>query len=159
MKSILMRGFVLLVSVFFLFQCATTPKGGKGEAAFDFGDMKSSTLTTKAWEAYGAGKLDAVLAYTGKCMELYGNTALEQQKALNGNFASKGTEFEYWALNDVGTCYFIRGAMYADKRKKDEAIADFEYLLDNLSFAQCWDPKGWFWQVANAAAERLDKIQ
>ena len=43
--------------------------------AQDFGDSKSSTLVTKAWEALAAGEHDNVTAYTKKCCELYQDEA------------------------------------------------------------------------------------
>ncbi|MCX5680942.1 MAG: hypothetical protein NT079_01435, partial [Candidatus Omnitrophica bacterium] len=42
---------------------------------YDFGDSRSSTLTSKAWDALKAGDTEAVTAYTNKCIELYGAQA------------------------------------------------------------------------------------
>ncbi|RYD60552.1 MAG: hypothetical protein EOP83_19130, partial [Verrucomicrobiaceae bacterium] len=72
----------------------------------DFGDQSSSTLTTKAWEALAAGKHPEVDGYVAKCIELYEAKALEMQKGLSAA-APKETAAEQWALNDVGTCYYI----------------------------------------------------
>ena len=49
--------------------------------AQDFGDSKSSTLVTKAWEALAAGEHD-ITAYTKKCCELYQDEAKKQQSSL-----------------------------------------------------------------------------
>ncbi|HPB69259.1 MAG TPA: hypothetical protein PKU74_10190, partial [Candidatus Omnitrophota bacterium] len=40
-------------------------------AAYNFGDYRSVTLITNAWQALGENDLEAVLAYTNKCVELY----------------------------------------------------------------------------------------
>ena len=70
--------------------------------AQDFGDSKSSTLVTKAWEALAAGEHDEVDAYAKKCCELYQDEAKKQQSSLS-EFASGDDEIHsYWALNDVG---------------------------------------------------------
>jgi hypothetical protein len=31
-------------------------------------------------------------------------------------------------------------------------------LIDEFSYAQCWDPQGWFWKPAEAAAEKVDDL-
>ncbi|MBE7159385.1 MAG: beta-glucanase precursor, partial [Rhodospirillales bacterium] len=64
-----------------------------------------------------------------------------------------------WALNDVGTCYFIKGQALESQGKKKDAVAAFKYLSDNLAFAQCWDPKGWFWKPADAARDKTKKLE
>lgn len=44
-------------------------------AAYNFGDFRSETLTTKAWIALKESDIEAVLAYTNKCLELYAEQA------------------------------------------------------------------------------------
>ncbi|MCK4882883.1 MAG: hypothetical protein KAS92_07655, partial [Candidatus Omnitrophica bacterium] len=51
-------------------------------AAYNYGDFRSETLTTKAWGAFNEGDLEAVLAYTNKCVELYGEQAQKMQASL-----------------------------------------------------------------------------
>jgi hypothetical protein len=123
----------------------------------DFGDHKSSTLTAKAWEALGQGKHEAVAAYVGKCRELYGAKALEQQKALE-DYLPTEKGHDAWALNDVGTCSVIEGQMLEKQGRKKEAVAAYRKLAGELKFAQCWDPKGWFWKPAEAAAMRIKQL-
>ena len=52
-------------------------------AAYNFGDFRSETLTGKAWTALNDGDLEAVLAYTNKCIELYSEQARKMQNSLN----------------------------------------------------------------------------
>ncbi len=128
--------------------------------AYDYGDHRSVTLITKAWGALGQGDLEAALAYTNKCIELYADKAKEMQASLKE--FPKGTDSEihsYWALNDVGTGLFIQGEGYRKAGMKEEAKAAFQKLADNYGFAQCWDPKGWFWKPAEAAKERIKMIE
>jgi hypothetical protein len=63
-----------------------------------------------------------------------------------------------WALNDVGTCCFIEGQAFEKQGRKTEAAAAYKTLTTSYRFAQCWDPKGWFWRPAEAAAGRLDQL-
>ena len=126
---------------------------------YDFGDYSSLTLTVNAWKALEAGDLETVVVYTNKCLELYGKMAEEQQAELT-NFASGSNDdiAKYWALNDVGTCYFIRGSAFQKAGQMEEARKAFQTVLDKFRFAQCWDPKGWYWKVTDACVERLAEL-
>ena len=125
--------------------------------AYDLGDYTSSTLTTKAWEALAKNDHKGVELYTKKCIELYEGDAKKQQASLT-EFAPKEKAFNYWALNDVGTCYFIMGDSLLTQKRYQEAKGTFARVVNDFEFAQCWDPKGWFWKVAVAARGRLNKI-
>ena len=125
--------------------------------AYDFGDYTSQTLTTKAWEVLGKDDHKGVELYTKKCIELYEAEAKKQQASLT-EFAPKVKAFDNWALNDVATCYFILGESLMAQKRFPEAKAAFDRVVNDFSFAQCWDPKGWFWKVAVAARGRLNKI-
>ena len=125
----------------------------------DFGDYKSATLTTKAWEALGKKDLDTVLAYTNKCIELYEGKAKEMQSSLTEYpWENKDKIFSYWALNDVGTCLFIRGEAYKEAGKMEEAQKAYKKLIDDFYYSQCWDPQGWFWKPAEAAQQKLEEL-
>ncbi len=126
----------------------------------DFGDYTSSTLAVKAWEALAEKDLDSVLAYTNKCLELYEEKAKEMQESLTEYpWESKDKIFSYWALNDIGTCLFIRGEAYMNAGKNSEAKEAFKKLVDDYYFSQCWDPKGWFWKPAEAAQQKLEALE
>ena len=127
----------------------------KGE--LDFGDFSSQTLTTKAWNALAAGDHAAVEAYARKCISLYEGKAVEQQASLT-EFAASDKAFNYWALNDVATCYFILGKSYLAQGKVKEAQEAFRTIVDKFAYAQAWDTKGWFWKVAEGASDQLSTI-
>lgn len=124
---------------------------------YDFGDYTSQTLTTKAWQALDAQDHTGVELYAKKCIELYEHDAQAQQASLT-DFAPKDKAFDQWALNDVATCYFILGESLMAQRRFPEAKATFERVVSDFSFAQCWDPKGWFWKIAVGARGRINKI-
>ena len=137
---------------------AAKPMPAATAGEYDFGDFSSETLATKSWQALDAKDYAAVEAYAKKCLSLYEQKALEQQASLMA-FAPKEKAFNYWALNDVGTCYFILGeSLMAQQRYKD-AKAAFERVVNDFGFTQCWDPQGWFWKVATASVGRLNKIR
>ena len=115
-------------------------------------------MTSKAWQALNSKDYPAVAGYTGKCIDMFKTQALQMQSSLKAA-ASKDDANKYWALNDVGTCYFISAKALDDQGDKKGAIAAYKFLADNLSFAQCWDPQGWFWKPADAARKRMAELQ
>lgn len=124
--------------------------------AYNFGDFRSVTLTAKAWEALGRDDIEAVLAFTNKCVELYGEQAKEMQKSLNAYpEGSNDTIFTYWALNDVATNLFIQAEAYRKAGMNDEAKEAYVTIINDYSFGQTWDPNGWFWKPGVAAEEKL----
>ena len=64
-----------------------------------------------------------------------------------------------WTLNDVGTSFFIIGQAFEKQSKPAEAIKAYKKLVDSVSFAQCWDPQGWFWKPADAARKQIKVIE
>ncbi len=129
-------------------------------AAYNFGDFRSETLITKAWKAMQDNDMEAVLAYTNKCIELYGEQAKKMQASLTDYPKGENKEiFSYWALNDVATGLFIQGEMYRKSKMNDEASAAYKKIIDNYSFGQAWDPQGWFWKPADAAKEKLAMLE
>ena len=126
-------------------------------ADVDFGDSSSQTLTGKAWAALDKGDYDSVAAYTDRCRELYADEAEQQQGELT-DFLAAEKAHDAWALNDVGTCCFIAGQALEKQDRKADAAAAYEKIVASYGYAQCWDPKGWFWRPAEAAAQRLKQL-
>jgi hypothetical protein len=137
------------------------PAAAKPERVFDFGDYTSAALIDKAWKALESADTEAVLAYVGKCRELHEGEALRQQAALKVPVPSDNREqvFAQWALNDVGVGLFILGQLHERQKRPAEALAAYKTLVEKLPFAQCWDPKGWFWRPAEAAKGRIRALE
>ncbi len=128
----------------------------KAAVAYNFGDFRSETLVTKAWGAMKQDDLEAVLAYTNKCLELYAEQAKKMQDSLDGYVEGEKEEvFAYWALNDVATALFIQGEMYRRSDMIEEAKSVFKKLINEYTYGQTWDSNGWFWKPAAAAKEKL----
>ncbi|HOY09556.1 MAG TPA: tetratricopeptide repeat protein [Candidatus Omnitrophota bacterium] len=129
-------------------------------AAYNFGDYRSVTLITSAWQALGENDLEAVLAYTNKCVELYSEQAKKMQASLTAYPTGTNDEiFSYWALNDIATGLFIQGEAYRKAKMTDEAVKAYQTVVDEYTYGQCWDPKGWFWKPAEAAKEKIAMIE
>ena len=93
-----------------------------------------------------------------KCSELYEDEARKMQASLSAK-APKDKVHDYWALNDVGTSYFIRGKAVSKLNKNTEAVAAYKVVVDDLYYAQAWDPKGWFWSPADAAKTKIEMLK
>ncbi|MBI5150039.1 MAG: tetratricopeptide repeat protein [Candidatus Omnitrophica bacterium] len=129
-------------------------------AAYNFGDYRSETLTTKAWNALKEGDLEAVLVYTNKCVEMYTDQARKMQSSLTGYPTGSNDQiFSYWALNDIATSLFIQGESYRKANKTDEAKAAYNRVINEFSYGQAWDPQGWFWKPAEAARDKLSMLE
>jgi tetratricopeptide (TPR) repeat protein len=129
-------------------------------AAYNFGDYRSETLTTKAWGSLKEGDLEAVLAYTNKCIDLYAGQAKKMQSSLDGY--PSGTNdliFSYWALNDVATSLFIQGEAYRKVDKAEQAKEAYKRVVNEFTYGQAWDPQGWFWKPSEAAKEKLAMLE
>ena len=119
MKKILS---LLMVLGFVSISIAQEPVAG----GLDYGDSASVTLTVKAWGALGEGKYADAVMYTEKCSELYEDEARKMQASLTAK-APKDKVHDYWALNDVGTSYFIRGEALMKLNKKRLRISLKKY--------------------------------
>ena len=149
----------LIVSLLALLGLASLSLADEHAAeGLDYGDYSSATLQVKSWDALGEGKYADAVKYTEKCTELYEDKAREMQASLSAK-APPEKVHDYWALNDVGTCYFIRGEALLKMRKYAEALAAYQVVVDNLYYAQAWDPKGWFWAPSDAAAPKIQMIK
>ena len=109
MKKVLLVFAVILIGISMLFITDAS--------AYNFGDFRSETLTTKAWQALSAKDTEAVLAYTNKCLELYAEQAKKMQDSLEGYpEGEKEKIFSYWALNDVTNISFYPGRSLSSGR-------------------------------------------
>ncbi|HMB00730.1 MAG TPA: beta-glucanase precursor [Spirochaetota bacterium] len=154
--------FILTWSALFLFNCNTMKITGENIAAkaktLDMGDQKSSTLIARAWEALDRKAWLEVFAYTEKCLDMYGATAVKMNAELD-DFAPKEKAHAYWALNDCGTALFIMANAYEKLEMLPEAVAAYKRLAQDFTYCQCWDPKGWFWHPAENAAAKADELE
>lgn len=131
--------------------------GRRESEEYDFSDESSSALTMKAWKALNKKDQNATLAYTSRCIEFYGAKAKEEQASLS-DFAPSGSEGVYQHLNDVAACYFIQGEFYKYNKEWEKAKAAYKKVVDEFSFAQCWDPRGWWWKPAEISKGEIEKI-
>lgn len=123
-------------------------------------DLTSASLTDEAWAAHQQKDWQTAIQIADQCIDLFEEEALKQQASLTELPSTEKTP-DYWALNDVGACYYIKceALEKLGDKKKEELILALKKLVQQLSYAQCWDTKGWYWQPAASAKKKLRKIE
>ncbi len=117
-----------------------------------------SETVAKCWEALAKNEPDKVYAIAQQMVDEYGLQAREQQQSLNSFPAAEKTK-NYDVLNNVATCLFIKGEALLKENKTEDAKKIFHLILSDYSFAQAWDPRGWYWKVAEKSQATLDKLE
>lgn len=129
----------------------------------------NAELTNTAWEAFNKGNYEQAISASLKCINEFKGSADRQQNELESSKAplppkgsvSEETKKIIWArglLNDVATCYFIKGRSAEYLGRIDEAKQSYREA-SKYTYARCWDPKGWFWAPSEAAQDRLSTLK
>jgi beta-glucuronidase len=108
-----------------------------------------------AWEASSQGNLEKLDELVKQCLEIYGDKAKSLQDKLT-DFPEVNKVKEHQALNDVATLFFIKGEALMNYGKRDAAIEVFQHAIDTYPHAQAWDPRGWFWSVAEKSQASIN---
>jgi len=114
-----------------------------------------SDLVPRAWEASSRGDFTLLDQIAQEALDSYGEEALMQQATLE-DFPPRGNEKDYQPLNDVATVLFIKAEALMNYGKTEQAIALFEEIIRKYCWAQAWDPRGWFWSVAEKSQNSID---
>ena len=125
---------------------------------YDFSDSSHWNLTVSAWEHMAGKDFEGTFAYAEKCLELYEAQAKEMAKSMR-TFVGFGHEDDYALVNDVATSHYIMGEAYMKMGDPNNALKEFSLVIQEYPYAQCWDPKGWFWKVAEVSKKNIDKIE
>jgi tetratricopeptide (TPR) repeat protein len=126
-------------------------------------------LTNAAWSAYRKGDFATAITSSERCVRRFKDEANRDQEELQKKHApapptgkvsaeQKKAIFDQGVLNDVATCYWIKGNSAQKLGRNDEAREAFKAAA-KYSYARAWDPKGWFWSPADDAADRSEDIK
>ncbi len=129
----------------------------KEEGVQSYKEKSSQQIVQSAWEASSKNDLNKVNDIIKQCVDLYGSDAKLQQSQLK-KFPNRGEEKNYQSLNDVATCLFVRGEALMNSGKTDEAIKQFQDIIDHYQWAQAWDPRGWYWSVSEKAQASINVL-
>ena len=149
-RFLIVLSFLLLSS----FPCFSQSKEDVPVSAAKF---SSELLVRQAWEASSKQDIETLNEIVLQCIDVFSEKADELQAQLTG-FPVRGTEGEYRALNDVATCLFVRAEALMNAGKGDEAIVAFKDIIKKYKWAQSWDPRGWYWSVAEKSQASIDVL-
>jgi beta-glucuronidase len=119
----------------------------------------SGELVVKAWTVHGKGDVEETFKYTQECIDLYKDEADKQQAILTGIPKGKDEIEAVTVLNDVATAYFIQAESYMRQQKVEDAKKLFLLIIDKYPYAQAWDPRGWYWKIAEASKQSIQKLE
>ncbi len=145
----LMKPQILLVFLFFF----------GISAAYAQGQLSSSELINKAWDAHGKKDIEATFRYTEDCIKLYKDEADRLQASLKSLPKNKDEIQQVQALNDVATAYFIQAESLMRQNKFEESKKIFQLIIDKYPYAQAWDQFGWYWLIAEASKKSIKKME
>lgn len=131
-------------------------------------------LTSATWEAYNAEKYDEAIQSAEKCLDDFQPSASKEQQALEESKAlmpplgkvgegvgqeDKEAILKRGVLNDVATCWFLKGRSLEKLGREKEAIEAYQEAK-KYTYARTWDPS-WsgFWSPAQAADDRASFLE
>jgi|GEM_PF-1908839 len=126
-------------------------------------------LTLAAWSFFESERYHLALTVTDRCTTNFGKQAKDLQNTLANTSAPQppvGTVppaeqepiFRNGVLNDVATCYWIKGRS-AQNLHQNESARQALTAACGYTYARTWDPKGFFWAPAKDACDRLQDLQ
>lgn len=126
-------------------------------------------LTTEAWEAFNRGDFGTTIQKAQECIDKFQDEADDEQKQLEKDHVtvpkgvvSKEQKEEIvrrGPLNDVATCFFVKGQAAEKLGQNDEAKQAYT-AATKYPYARGFDPS-WdgFWSPADAARGRLKHLK
>ncbi|MDD5617916.1 MAG: tetratricopeptide repeat protein, partial [Candidatus Omnitrophica bacterium] len=121
-------------------------------------EVSSKDYVNQAWKALSDKDYQALDKIVNDCVAKYGQQADAEQASLS-SFPAQDKIDIYANLNDVATCLFVRIEALVKQDKKEEAKQACRDLIKKYPFAQAWDPRGWYWKIAEATQSTLDKLE
>ncbi|MCX5708757.1 MAG: tetratricopeptide repeat protein [Candidatus Omnitrophica bacterium] len=119
----------------------------------------SGELINNSWAVHGKRDVEATFQVTQQLIDLYKDQADKEQASLSALPKAKDEINKVAVLNDVATAYFIQAESFMRQQKLEEAKKIFKMLIDKYFYAQAWDPRGWYWQIAEASKQSIKKME
>ena len=117
----------------------------------------SSDYVNKGWALRGEKKYEEAYKTIEECITKFSSEADKLAKSLS-DFPPKGKENQYKAMNDIATCYFIKGEALRDEGKAEESKQAFQTIVERYPYSQAFDPRGWFWGLKETAEKAINQI-
>lgn len=120
-------------------------------------DGSSSYLKNHAIDFLDRKDYKNTMISAEKCIQLHRGTAIAQQKQLT-KYPDEKRIPQYWALNDVGTCYYVAGTAAAMTGDKAKAKEYFDAVRKDLKFASYWNKAGWYVPLSELVNEKETEL-
>jgi len=120
--------------------------------------QESSGYVNEAWAHLGKREFSETHILVDQCIKRYSSLAQEQARTL-GSFPTKGEEENYKIMDDVATCYFIKGEALMREGKTEEAKTVFSDVINKYPYSQSFDPRGWYWSIKEKSEITLKKLE
>ncbi len=120
-------------------------------------DVPSKELVGRAWEASSQGDLKKLDFLVNECLTQYESQARRLHAQLN-DFPARDKIEEYRVMNDVATILFVQGEALMNFGKTEEAMVVFKKIIDEYKWSQAWDPRGWYWSIAEKSQASINVI-
>ncbi|MFH0876767.1 MAG: glycoside hydrolase family 2 TIM barrel-domain containing protein, partial [Candidatus Omnitrophota bacterium] len=114
-------------------------------------------LVAQARKAKDKGDFKACYSTVDGVFRRFGKEARQEQRALK-DFPPAEQMEAYDVLNNVAMSQFIKAEALKKEGKKDEAMKAFRLIAEEFSYAQAWDPRGWYFKLAATAQEGIDRM-
>jgi hypothetical protein len=125
--------------------------------------------TLSAWDALTNGHPKTAIASADRVVDDFKDEAEAIQTDLRAKNApappvgavtdekEKKVIFDRGVLNDVATCYYIKGQVLEQLKDATGAKQAYEAAC-RLTYARTWDPQGWFWDPAKKSCRLANRI-
>ena len=154
-KGCYLKGILFLICIFSFVICHYS-FAEDSNFTFDM-NMTSSGFVQKSWEAHGKSDIENTFKITQSCIDIFGKQADEIESTLS-DFPKAADVSAFSVLNDVATCYFIQAESLMRQGRLQEAKDKFNQIISKYPYSQAWDPRGWFWKIADTSRESIKKI-
>ena len=108
-------------------------------------------------KAKDKNEFDKVYEYVNTVMERFGAEAKKEEASLK-DFPPTEQMQNYEVLGHVAECQFIKAEALKKQGKTKEAMEAFGVIISDFSYAQAWDPRGWYYKLAHVAQDGIDRL-
>ncbi|EKE27156.1 MAG: hypothetical protein ACD_4C00019G0001, partial [uncultured bacterium (gcode 4)] len=145
---------IIFIILFYINNCAFSKV-----LKYDFGNCSSNTLIEKAANCLKDADWEGVDIYTDKCIQLYTVQAVRMQNDLK-DFPEDNASLEFWALNHVAFCHFLKGEMYLSLDKPIKAYKEYSIVVKKYPFSICFDTDhNTFWKIAEVCRDKISNLE
>jgi hypothetical protein len=146
-----------------------------------YAQTKNQLLTTAAWDAYNTNNYVLAISKATECIDEFSDDAVRQQGEVESSgkkpplvikpktAVEKEEVIERGPLNDVATCWWIRGesnwALSGAGKRETPDISALQKARDaykealKFSHGRCWDTNGFFWSPPDKARGKLARTE